>query len=77
MNSDDVKVNKLGKILQGKHKNWYIFVKDDFEESGGFLILLSKDADIDRPGEGYDSWAEDFSTVKKIFQECDWQVDWM
>jgi hypothetical protein len=37
---NNIKIGITGKILEGRHKGWYIYVEDDFENTGGYLILV-------------------------------------
>lgn len=76
MNKDELKIDVIGKIVEGKAQNWFLLIKEDFEDSGGYLILISKDPNMSKYAEGYDYWAEDKDTLMEIFKEAKWNIQW-
>ncbi len=48
-----MKIGVMGKIVEGGNKEFYVLVKEDFDESGGYLILISKDPKFEKGAEGY------------------------
>lgn len=73
---NNLRIEKYGQILEGDLKNWYIFIQDDAENSGGFLILLSASlnpADL----RGFDDWVENFQDLKEYFQNKHWKIQWL
>jgi hypothetical protein len=65
-----IEINKKGIIRNGKFQGWTIFIQDDAENTGGFLILKERGAD------GYDDWVEDMAAREKYFEQANWEVDW-
>lgn len=68
-----VKIGKYGRILKGDHKNWYVYIKDDAENTGGYLILLSSSLDPN-DSMGFDDWVENYSDLNKYFSS--WKIEW-
>ena len=76
MNKTNIEINAIGKILEGDTTGWYVLIKEDFENTGGYLILISKDPSFSS-GEGLDYWVETYDNLKGFFEESKWQIDWM
>ncbi len=70
-----MKIGIVGKIIEGNPLGWYFIIQE--EELGSYLILISKDSSISKFAEGYDYWAEDYNTLKEMFNEFNWKVKWM
>lgn len=70
-----IPTGKLGLIRKGHFAGWYILVKDDYENTGGYLILQMRDPDP-RCQEGYDDWVENEEQLRGIFLDRGWEVDW-
>lgn len=68
MNKHEIKIGVLGKIIEGEYKNWFLLIKEDFEESSGYLILISRDQKMAKDVEGYDCWAENINEIEKILE---------
>jgi hypothetical protein len=62
--------DKVGKITQGNHKNWFIEIKDDTKKSGGYYVLLCKTSSFDN--EVFDNWLENHEDLKQYFSEKEW-----
>jgi hypothetical protein len=75
MNNGIIRINVIGKILKGDNKGWYILVKDDFEDTGGFLIFISKDPKFNSD-EGCDYWVEQYKNLIGFFKESHWKIQW-
>jgi hypothetical protein len=81
----DIQINKTGIILEGDDSGWYVRVepasenvKYDLDYSGSYLILIFNTLDDNDPnGEGFDSWVENFESLKGYFQESSWKVKWL
>lgn len=41
-----IKIGSKAKILCGKNEGWYIWVLDDNENTGGYLVLQSPNIDF-------------------------------
>lgn len=71
-----LKIGVIGRIESGDLLGWFVFIKDDSDDSGGFLILLSKDPKMSKHAEGYDYWAEDKDTLVEMLKEFKWKIRW-
>lgn len=71
---DDIFFDRIGKIILGKHKNWFIKIKDDTKKSGGYYILLSKTNSFNK--EVFDDWLENYEDLKQYFFEKEWIIEW-
>jgi hypothetical protein len=71
-----IKINVLGKILEGDNEGWYLLVQKDFENTGGYLILISKDPDF-ASAEGCDYWVEKYHHLLEFFKESRWKIQWL
>ena len=76
MNENEIKIGVVGKIIGGDLCGWYFLVKEDFEESGGYLILISKDPSISKYADGYDYWAENKNSLLNMFTAFNWNIQW-
>lgn len=76
MNENEIKIGIVGNIREGDLSGWFLLIKEDFEASGGYLILISKDPKISKCVEGYDYWAEDKSTLIDMFKAFNWKIEW-
>lgn len=77
MIENNIKIGITGKILEGRHKGWYICVIDDFENTGGYLILVFNNLNRLDSSEGYDRWAEDKNTLLEMFKSAEWKIQWL
>lgn len=77
MTENNIKIGITGKILEGRHKDWYIYVEDDFKNTGGYLILVFNDFNRFKSLEGYDRWAEDKNTLVEMFKSAEWKIQWL
>jgi len=71
----DLRLGTVGRIASGIDAGRFVEVLDDFESSGGFLILTYDNAD--RSGDAYDSWVESIIDVDLYFEEAGWDVLWL
>jgi hypothetical protein len=70
----DIQINKIGKIILGDDKNSFVKIIDDGENTGGYLILTSKTIFFT---DCFDDWVENFESLKKYFEESNWEIHWM
>lgn len=70
---NEIIINKYGKILKGDYKGRTVFIQDDKENTGGFLILISQEK---KSNFGYDDWVENYDDLKKYFLESKWEIEW-
>ena len=71
----DLRLGTVGRIDQGIDIGRYVEVLDDFDASGGYLIVT-----YDRPdrlGNAYDSWVESIIDVELYFDEAGWEISWL
>jgi hypothetical protein len=72
----DIEIGSCGQILEGEPKDWYIFIQDDTENTGGYLLLFS--ASLDKSdSKGYDVWVENLQDIKTCFKEKKWKIHWL
>lgn len=70
----NIQINRLGKILQGDEKGYYIKIIDDLDNTGSFLILTSPDIDMKK---GFDNWVKDKRSLERYFMESNWLIEWL
>ena len=69
----EIRINQYGKIIQGDYKDWFLFIQDDKENTGGYLILISEEKKSDI---GFDTWVEKYEDLKQYFLESKWKIEW-
>ena len=72
-----VPIGKAGKIVSGESAGWYVFVEDDSDNTGGFLILQAPTTDFWTGGKGFDDWVETRADLERFFTQRQWQVQWL
>lgn len=70
---NEIKINRYGKIIKGDYKGWVVFIQDDKENTGGYLILISQEKKSDI---GFDAWVENYDDLKQYFLESEWEIEW-
>jgi hypothetical protein len=68
-----ISIGIVGKIIKGEECGSYAKIIDDTDDTGGYLILVSKNIDLQ---DGYDSWVQDWGALTCFFQESSWEIDW-
>lgn len=68
-----IEIGKMGKILAGDDRGLFIKVQDDSVNTGGYLILTSRNLDM---SDGHDAWVLDQEQLEGYFKESDWLIDW-
>ncbi|MBL3558394.1 hypothetical protein JK643_18565 [Marinobacter sp. JB05H06] len=71
----DIRVGKIGVVLAGENIGWQIRVEDDSVNTGGYLVLTSRDF-TDPHAEAFDDWVEDEGALQEYFRESGWVVKW-
>ena len=70
-----IKIGEKGLINKGDMKGWYTRVDDDYKNTGGFLIIYNLSSDMSS-GVGYDNWVENEASLKELFEENSWTINW-
>jgi len=70
-----VLINKTGLINSGEYTGRYVKVQDDTDNTGGYLVLLSKSKDFTSE-DGFDDWVESLDDLEGYFDERGWQIIW-
>lgn len=70
-----IPIGQVGRISAGEQRGWYVQVVDDAENTGGYLILTCRNADM-KSGEGYNDWVEKREDLVAFFAESGWRVLW-
>jgi hypothetical protein len=70
--SDTIELGRRGRIREGRWSGQSIFIEDDRQTTGGFLVLLGSDAAGENAG---DIWVE-ADGLAKAFAEAAWVVEW-
>jgi hypothetical protein len=75
MSDDGIKIGSFGIVSGGQLDGWNVFIKDDEENTGGYLILYTSPPEkFSR--EGYDDWVEDLESLRMYFSTAEWKVQW-
>jgi hypothetical protein len=72
----EIKLGKIGIITEGKMKGYYIRIDDDFENTGGFLIIYNSAPDMSSSN-GYDDWVENEECLRDFCIDNSWIVNWI
>ncbi len=70
-----VEIGRVGIINNGEYKGWHIIVQDDCQNTGGFLILISK-VKNNKAIEGFDDWVESKKSLEAYFNEAEYSITW-
>jgi len=67
-------IEAWGRIDEGEHAGWYLYIRDDNANTGGFLIIRSPDKSFKS---GYTDWVENRQNLDRFFHSAGWNVDWL
>ena len=71
-----VKLDTIGKILEGDQVGWYVKVEYDTASGGYYIYQFKNKVEQNGLGEAYDDWLESLEDVQGYFEESDWNIDW-
>ena len=71
-----IKIGKVGIIESGDDVGFQVKVIDDFESTGGLLILTGKNLS-DPNLETFDSWVSNKEELACYFKESNWTIKWL
>ncbi|EIR1601438.1 hypothetical protein NMR69_003595 [Vibrio cholerae] len=70
-----IKIEHIGKIVQGDDLGCEVQIIDDSENTSGYIISVSESFS-QKSNNCYDDWVEDYQALKGYFKESGWEVDW-
>ena len=70
-----IQANLLGRIIKGDSAGWFIKIHDDQENTGGYLVVQSKNSDFS--GDGFDNWFETMGEVERFLKYKNWKIEWL
>jgi len=70
-----IKIGCIGKIIRGDEAGYQLSIIDDQENTGGYIISISKSFKQNSP-ESYDDWVPDYAALEAYFSESNWIVKW-
>ena len=69
-----IPLGKVGKIVGGNETGRLVKVIDDSANTGGFLILTSKD---ELGTAWFDNWVRREEDLERYFKESRWLIEWV
>ena len=69
-----IEINKFGKVISDKMKGWFIIIRDDLENTGGYLVILSEDNKFSK--NGYDNWFLNLKEVEQYLLDNKFEIEW-
>lgn len=70
----EIMINKMGVILEGDDRGWYVFIEN--ESTSGYSILVTP-PNRKYGLQGYDHWVEGYDDLKKYFESSNWKIKWL
>ena len=67
-----IKLNTLGKILQGDNSGFYVKIVPD--DHGSFLVLLKPSLETH---EGFDDWVQSMEFLDEYIMQSKWVIEWL
>ena len=70
----DIPAGVVGRIVAGQERGRFVYIVDDRDKSGGWLVLTAADRQFsDRV---FDAWAADRDALEGFFIDSEWSVEW-
>ncbi|WP_202593513.1 hypothetical protein [Tolumonas lignilytica] len=70
-----IEIGNVGLIEAGDDIGYQVKIVDDSENTGGFLILISKDFN-NSDSEAFDDWVANEEELACYFEESNWIIKW-
>ena len=70
---NEIRLNIIGRILEGDDVGLFVKILDDSDNTGGYLVITSKTETFENC---HDDWVEDMDSLKNYFEESLWQIEW-
>jgi hypothetical protein len=77
MNEQEIKIGAVGKVIEGEDLGWFVFLKEDLEDSGGYFILIFNNQVMSKSTEIYDYWVENKEDLIPFFRDSNWKIEWL
>jgi hypothetical protein len=71
--TSELPFDRVGRILAGEDAGSFVKLIDDFENTGGILVLTSPSADFSIGG---DNWVADLAELKRYMRHARWLIEW-
>jgi hypothetical protein len=68
-----IEVGKKGRIVSGLKAGGFVYVEDDTENTGGYLVHTATSPDFQ---DGFDGWVEK-EGLEQYFNEAQWEIEWL
>lgn len=75
MTSDEIQIEKVGRILEGVDKGYYVLIEPSGDKS--LLVHVSASTDFRNGPDGGDMWCESREKLPIFFKEAGWKVEWL
>lgn len=70
-----IKVGNIGKIVGGAMNNWFIIVRDDTKNTGGYLLIQPPNANFSESG--YNNWFENLNELEQYIKYNNLLIKWL
>lgn len=77
MTSDEIQIGKVGRILEGVDKGYYLLIEPAVPGADDFLLHVSASTDFRNGLDGGDMWCESKEKLPVFFKEAGWKVEWL
>lgn len=70
----NIVLDKIGKVLEGEDKGWFIKIVKDTERTRGYYVFFCKNKNF--KGEVFDNWLLNYDDLQQYFVEKKWEIEW-